>query len=399
MTIPAPEVLLRKDLAEWGGFVKALRRRLQDEKRVFAEAGRPWPPMLEQLSSHLADRLDGELVKVVMHGSWLPPSRGRGSWAVCPVCQSLTWLRDSEEEARAGLGVYTCSQLCKVERKRPIPKNALQERLLEYTRKRSLTFTAVGQETGISTLSWWYESPNHRLEAKGLRRLATFLSITYDRALEEAGGVSGEEHRADAARRNLSNWKRKAGKRIVRAASKRGGERTADLRRNGLPAEHATAIRDAVERRDNSPMALALKTLRASPTNALLNPLWVRLRHHPKPGTQTIRQWEREEAAKHGVTPAAISGIWRPYLAKRNLRGAAGRKPASERQAIFLELDASQNRTPTGKRRRGFWDELDRRVAKAEGVSPGVPTLKEWARSNRLSTGNTALGSRACVTR
>ena len=371
-TISERELRLRDDLRAWHGVVRDLLTRLDAEHAAFAGAGRPWPAMLGSLGKMLHERPVEALIRVRIRGSWLPPSGGRGQWCVCLECLGLDWLRESELRVRRAES-YTCSQEC--DNRRHLPSdvhNPLQRRLLAHLRARALSLSNAMQATGITSLRWWHRAPTHHLESNNLRALAAFLKIPYEEALEEAGGVTGEDVQLTVSMTNLP--KAAATNRTRRYAR---ALRAAGKGRRGRPhsPEHVANLRAGVTRRGPPTNASGLRDFARSPLGAVLRPLVRRLREQPKPSRADIHAWAKDIARRvPSHTATGILETWVPWLQRRGLWSAAGRKSDEKRYEVVMTMMADWPRTRTGKLGAGFWPKAGERVGRSG------PELYEWYR-------------------
>jgi transcriptional regulator with XRE-family HTH domain len=191
-------------------------------------------------------------------------------------------------------------------------RNGLQGRLLEYMRQRNMTLAQVATQTGVktTTIYMWFKDSNRALSSNGLQRIADIMGITFDRALAEAGGKTGEERVAEQGERNKRHLPR--GERLRQAGSK-GGTALREKYQNGY--EMAPAHRAAIsEAKKGTALNLDKTTLRGR-AQSMLGGL---RRQGSTPVEAEAAAIERLKANPYRITDARIArALIRPKRRRR----------------------------------------------------------------------------------
>jgi transcriptional regulator with XRE-family HTH domain len=301
--------------------------------------------------------------------------RRRGSWHTCPECRSRVWVRPSEEAQWRTCGKRTCAA---ARRRSPLlPWNPLQQRLVERMAESSLTLQDVATATGLSraTIRKWYQIHGRYLTSTSLGKLAGYLGMAYESALEAAGGKTGEEEMARTGRLTIATARPAPGTprfreaRIKAGAAMQGRPHSEAWRakiRAGIIAAGAPAYG-----------AAKLRTVQATPEGAAQQRLWIRLRWHPHPRRAEVIAWAREVSARLGRPDAEILEAWKPYLTERGIWVLGGRPPAERRHYLVAAL---VERWPAGTR--GLWPMIAWWIGEAEDSAIGAEEVAKWWRTH-----------------
>lgn len=302
-------------------------------------------------------------------------ARARGSWHTCPLCRRRVWVRPSEEA-----WWRTCSRSCAAARRRTplLPWNSLQQRLVERIAESSLTLSGVATATGLSraTIRMWYLERGRYLTSASLSRVAAYLGMSYESALEAAGGKTGEEEMARTGRLNIATARPAPGTRRFVQARTRAGK---SIRGRPHGPEWNARIRlGLIAAGAPSYGAAKLKAVQATQDGQARQRLWQWLRWHPHPTRDEVRAWARVIGARLNQRPGWVLAAWLPYLESRGLWSRAGRRANERRHAIVETL---RERWPAGMH--GSWDAAAILVSKADNYPIDGPALAQWWRDHK----------------
>jgi transcriptional regulator with XRE-family HTH domain len=297
-------------------------------------------------------------------------ARRRGTWHTCPICRKQVWVRPSEEP-----WWRTCKGACAAARRRSplLPWNPLQQNLVERIAASNLTLKDVATATGLSrtTIRKWYQERGRYLTSTSLSRIAAYLGLSAEAALEAAGGKTGEEEMARAGHATIDANRPTPGTVAFRRARKKAGAATKDRPHS---ESHTAAIRDSLIRAGAPAYGAAkLRAVQATASGAACQRLWIRLRWHPRPSRAEIRSWAQEVGRRIGQSPAAVLDAWIPHLEDRALWSPRGRKSNERRHHIIAAL---RERWPG--RMHGFWDAAAELVGVAEKRDWSAFELAQW---------------------
>lgn len=300
----------------------------------------------------------------------------------CPECgRSCVVPRDKDKTWKA------CSRECVAASLRTAkPRNRLQQRCFEYMKAQHLTMAAFARLAEINggTLRSWVTHKGSTTSRENLAKLARTLGIPEDQAVEEAGGITAEQHVSAVSRRSAETgaW------RILHTPEVRSRQAASQ---RGKP-KHTEETKDAIRRalRESGAAARASAQLEAwhkRPVGRLTQHLWTFLRLHPEPSQEQIEERMTSVAKQTKQPRELVKAAWKPYLLKKGLwdEHGGGPKLLERRHRTVEEYMAERGLAPEQRKPRGFWEEAAARVGKADpaDIIDG-PALKAWYSSHRL---------------
>ncbi len=117
-----------------------------------------------------------------------------------------------------------------------------------------------------------------------------------------------------------------------------------------------------------------------------LSALFGRLNGNPEPSWGQVKEWAEETGEKVGEPTKVVLAWWEPYLKKRELWNAAGRKPdpvVQRRCRLVTSLYANAPKTENGDLSRGQWEEIEKQVTEITGEPWTRAGLGRWYRDHK----------------
>jgi hypothetical protein len=215
----------------------------------------------------------------------------------------------------------------------------------------SWTQAAAAVPCSVTTLRKWFRIPGRKLTYRLLGKVAAFVGLSPEEALNETGGITGEYRRAHAVR--PKSRRRRTGAAIRKTA--------AALRGRTRPRTVAEKVR-ASWAANTSARAAASERLRQynrTTEGATMRRLLNLLRWQPNPSENRIREHAVVVAAERGCSPTAVLHIWAKPLRKHSLWAPSprGRRPDETVHRFVLHLDATWPHVgKSGRRQAGFYE-------------------------------------------
>jgi transcriptional regulator with XRE-family HTH domain len=229
-------------------------------------------------------------------------------------------------------------------------RNRLQPRTLAWMAENGLSRSDAARRIGRghTTITRWLEgrpdgagrssSGRNYLTRSALEALAAELGITYDQALEEGGGVTGEEAKM---RHSSANYRKALAKsQTVKARQKRSKSLTG----RECPAvsaasrARAAAAKAEAERlgRPYDPFP-GRAEFRSSDTGRVVDHLNVWFRWHTNPSNVEVYVRLMEIAQRTGIPLDEVKAIAGPYLGRHKIT-LRGRPPTLARDVVLFSL-------------------------------------------------------------
>lgn len=296
--------------------------------------------------------------------------RRRGAWHTCPVCRRRAWVPASAEAQWR-----TCSAGCAAARRRDasLPWNRLQQRLRERMAAEQLTLKDVAAAAGVSraTIRLWYQKQGRFLTSSSLTGLARVLGLSFEAALAEAGGTTGEQEMARTGRSNIATARPASGTAKFKSARQKAG---ATMRGRPHRPEWNERIRASLIA-VGAPAAGArkLRAIQSTAEGQSRQRLWAWLRWHPHPTRGQVIAHAGEIARRLGRPDAEVLAAWKPHLADRGIWALGGRPPMERRHYLIRAL---LDRWPEGTR--GFWPVAAWWVGEAEERAWEPTEVAKW---------------------
>jgi hypothetical protein len=245
----------------------------------------------------------------------------------------------------------------------------------------SLAQVAALLEVTPGALSYWFDHKGSTTSPNVLDGLARLLVIPYAQALREAGGKTSKDlQRELAVERAAKHFPAKGSVEASKQASKaaqarRGTQRPADTVAATIAKMLATRTASGGEERSKE----ALRVDRTSPKGRARRSLITFLFNVRTPSAAQLADLAARTGKRLNLKPAAVRGVWHPYLRARGLVGAGGRHRMDDRYALVIEVRQAWPRVGASQRLApGVWHAAAERVSVLENSAIDGPALEMW---------------------
>lgn len=295
-----------------------------------------------------------------------------GEYRLCPNCGMKAWVIGSR------LGTWRgCTRACSNEvRSGHSPWCPLQIRIAGERKATRTSMTVFADKCGVSdwTLNWWFRNKGSTIGEEILRKLAAHFDISFEKALEEAGGRTSKQRMIEEGRTKahlrLSEHRKQVGPNGIReiqrkaTAAKRGLKKSPEHIAKVLAAQTANGTQD----RFMAAGRANAQSIKGRARRALTGHLNGNGPSHPD--LKVLQEWAPPIAERLGIPENAIVTIWRDWLRAHGIGSFGGRPqeidwpqvhewrtqvPPVKWEVIAARLDRSSASLQTryGKWRRG----------------------------------------------
>jgi hypothetical protein len=282
--------------------------------------------------------------------------RGIAVTRTCPACGKPRRVHPY----RASSWV-ACSRVCtRAQRWRARAWNPLQHRVVDHLIDRRMTAPAFAESLGVNHhwLASWFRNEGQTVPTETIRVLAEALGMTFEDALDAAGGVTAEERRREHGRAMAARNLPAAGSAEAAENARRGGRANRGRKRSPEAIANTVASRKRTGGHDRWKAAAAKWS--ASDRGRVVHALMGRLHHSPHPSWALIGQWASEVGQRHNLPPRAVLGLWETHLRRRNLWPRRGGRPG---EIDYARVHEWRTATPPVK-----WEVIGARLRKQPDV-------------------------------
>ncbi len=348
-----------------GGFLRGYLSQSSLSQRALAAQIQIDPSTLHDLMAGRAKLTQVTREKLIAtFGEAVPlPDEGKHT---CPRCKNTFWDKPSHQRTFCSRGCFAA------ERGKYIsPKTPFARFLLGKWRNSDLTLSEWSRTVGI-----------HRTTLQELMEGA----LPTQRTLDRLRGVYGNqlpETDTETERRRRVLAEHRGNPHTPEAKQKSGDSRRGQRHSPERVAKRlATAQASGGYERSLEGLAAKSRTLE----RRALAGLPMRLRANPNPSWSQVKKWAEETGEKVGESTKVVLAWWEPYLKKRELWNAAGRKPdpvVQRRCRLVTSLYANAPKTENGDLSRGQWEEIEKQVTEITGEPWTRAGLGRWYRDHK----------------
>jgi hypothetical protein len=309
----------------------------------------------------------------------------RGHDEICAACGQSFWVYPGRTKRK----FRACSHVCYAALRLKLPAwNLLQKRLLRRMGEDKLSFRQMTSAMGVAdpALRYWFTTEGSTTPSSTIQAIVDFLAqddLTYERALQEAGGITAEGRMRESGRAMAAANLPKAGtdaarEQARRAAAAWSAKRDKTRNPDGVKRRLATLEANGTQARFAAGGIAFARSLRGRIVHALFG----RLNGNAAPTRDEIQRWAGDVSARLAdpevgpLPPTAIVEIWRPYLEARGVWSNSGRPiEHPEWGPIIAQLVAPHW---PGKNPYGFWKAAAHELSRQLGYTVDWDVAKRW---------------------